>query len=279
MKSPYSYCVLRYRHDPLSGEFANVAVLICSPEAGYVRFQGARKWKRLKDFFGKNMSGRDLYNALRRCETQFERISKDWSGGYLFAGEYKNARGLAECVIPIDDSALQWSNASGGFSDKLDGVSESLYHRFIGRFETTEPEKSRNDKQVWDESLGRVFIREKVISRLEDVEINAPHDSYHFQHAWKNGQWHLFEPVSLDLLDAEAIQNKALRWFGRSAQLHESADKFKLHLLLGEPRDDGMRKPYIRARDVINAARGVNIVEEKDIESFGVEYASLILAH
>jgi hypothetical protein len=38
-RQPYTYVVLRYRHDPLAGEFANVGVVLHAPRG---RFLGAK---------------------------------------------------------------------------------------------------------------------------------------------------------------------------------------------------------------------------------------------
>ena len=35
-RRPYTYVLLRYRHDPLAGEFANVGVLLHEPGSGYL---------------------------------------------------------------------------------------------------------------------------------------------------------------------------------------------------------------------------------------------------
>jgi len=36
---PYSFCFLRYVHEPLSGEFANVGVLLWAPESRFFWIQ------------------------------------------------------------------------------------------------------------------------------------------------------------------------------------------------------------------------------------------------
>jgi len=43
----YSFCFLRYHHDPLSGEFANVGVLLWAPDSSFLGFRCSKKFARL----------------------------------------------------------------------------------------------------------------------------------------------------------------------------------------------------------------------------------------
>ena len=279
MKKRYSYCLLRYRHDPVSEEFVNLGVLVCSPEHAFVGFRTAQRFGRLKAFFGKGEIDSDLKGTLNRCSLEFLKIAKEWNRFPLLSRECSSATEIAKRVVPVDDSALVWSGMSGGFSADLNSTLDSLYTDFIGRFEGGGPTKSRDNKQVWKESVGRIFDAENVTSRLCAKEIEAPLDSYCFDYGWKNGQWHLFEPVSLDLVEADSIQDKALRWSARSNFLRQSPEPHALYLILGQPRDEAMRKAYQRARDILFRSEGVEIVEEESAEAFAREYARKIKEH
>ncbi|MCB1093193.1 MAG: DUF3037 domain-containing protein, partial [Verrucomicrobiae bacterium] len=48
---PYSFCFLRYVHEPLSGEFANVGVLLWAPQSRFLGFRASEKFRRLSRFF------------------------------------------------------------------------------------------------------------------------------------------------------------------------------------------------------------------------------------
>jgi hypothetical protein len=41
--------------------------------------------------------------------------------------------------------------------------------------------------------------------RLEETVVPSATDEIAFKHAWKNGKWHAYEPVSLDPADADDI--------------------------------------------------------------------------
>ena len=40
----YSFCFLRYVHEPLSGEFANVGVLLWAPQSRFLGFRASKKY-------------------------------------------------------------------------------------------------------------------------------------------------------------------------------------------------------------------------------------------
>lgn len=98
----------------------------------------------------------------------------------------------------------------------------------------------------------------RVSQLFADGRVNGPHliqgsdYEYTFTHAWRNGLWNVYEPISLDLLDAESIRDKAVRWLGRAQCLSDAAEKFKLYALLGAPSDDRLRPAYIKAQNIMH---------------------------
>ena len=86
----------------------------------------------------------------------------------------------------------------------------------------------------------KVFRKElgskQVLSRMQSKRIIGKDYDYEFQHAWRNGTWNLYEPISMDLLDADSILDKANRWLGRATNLKDSTDQFHLWILIGEAR-------------------------------------------
>src|SRR5947208_2111819 len=72
----------------------------------------------------------------------------------------------------------------------------------------------------------------KIPLLLEEKTIVGKDDKIEFSHAWKNGAWHAYEPVSLDLADAAGIYNKAHRWLGQLTSVVPGAqEKFRAYLV------------------------------------------------
>jgi hypothetical protein len=66
----------------------------------------------------------------------------------------------------------------------------------------------------------------------------------------------LFQPVSLDLQDTDAILDKANRWLGRATNLKDSDDRFRLWMLIGEPRIEKLKPAYAKALNILNKDAG-----------------------
>jgi len=110
---------------------------------------------------------------------------------------------------------------------------------------------SRTDDEVW-RYYRKALETKQVLARLQAKWIIAKDDEYQFDHAWKNGTWNLYEPISMDLHDSDSMRDKASLWLGRATNLKESDEKFRLFVLLGEPRNDKLRPSYIKALNILN---------------------------
>jgi len=103
---------------------------------------------------------------------------------------------------------------------------------------------------------------------------------HEFDHAWKNGVWNLFQPVSMDLLDAESILDKANRWLGRAMNLKDSEDKFRLWMLIGEPRIEKLKPAYRKALNILNKMPvKKDFVTEPEAQRFSEQLAQEMAAH
>ena len=89
--------------------------------------------------------------------------------------------------------------------------------------------------------------RRNVLQRLGTKKIIAPDYEYQFRAAWKNEIWHVYEPVSFDLVEPNSLLDKANGWVGRSASLAESPERFRLHLLIGIPHDSRLNQAFEKA--------------------------------
>jgi hypothetical protein len=156
---------------------------------------------------------------------------------------------------------------------------EDLYERMVARYEVRIQHPNRDDGDVW-----RVFKKElekrHVLNRLQSKRIIAQDYDYEFEHAWKNKNWHVYEPVSFDLLETDSILDKANRWLGRITTLRDSSDKFKLYMLLGGPSLEKHRVTFIKAENILNKIPGEKeFIREHEAEKFSDSLAREIQSH
>jgi hypothetical protein len=277
---PYSFCFLRYVHEPLSGEFANVGVLLWAPDSRFLGFRASQKFRRLSHFFH-GFHQQDYRNLIARIETQFEKLAAVLANPQAvlpFDEAPKSARELALRVIPHDDAALQWSLSAGGITDSPSDELEGLFQEAVARHYDSVDEARRDDATIYREFYKRAFESPVVKPHVHEHEVKAPHASHVFSHAWKNGVWNVYQPLSFDLKRSENIRHKAFQWESLTRWLTESPEKPNIYLLLAGPTGD-QRKAYGDAKDLLHASGSVKkIIEEDEAQDFARELESRVIA-
>ncbi len=274
--NPYSYCFLRYRQDPESGEFANIGVALWCPQERFLDFQGNERYARLKHFFG-DIDDKGFRLLVAHVGRRFDSLAEQIGNGLPLDGQPESVLDLARQVVPRDDGSLIWGPARGGFTADPRAEMRRLYERYIGRH--CQNEKARRDEpQVFREVYRSAFENHVVAPRICEHEIVAPLANHVFKHAWKNGVWNVYETISFDLLESDSIERKAHTWFGRSVHLIQSPDRPKLHYLLGKPTLETHAGKYEKAKKILSSAEDVRLVEEDEVEYFAAELQRNIIA-
>lgn len=250
MKTTFTYTVLRYVHDIATGEFVNMGVALYAPEAKYISAICSPRYGRLSKMF-LDVNGDHLRSVMRYIQARFEEHATKFHTELPLAGKPKSILEIAHSILPPDDSSLQWSEPNGGITENPAGTLDQLYARLVEKYEQREKLPSRQDDDVW-----KIFRKEletkQVLARMQPKRIIAKDYDHEFDHAWRNGSWNLYQPISLDLLDADSILDKANRWLGRATNLKDSDDQFHLWMLLGEPRNEKLRTAYDKAMNILN---------------------------
>lgn len=275
-KTPYSFSVLRYIHDPVSQEFANVGVAVFSAQGRYFDALCAQNYGRISKIFG-TIDGNRFRQTARFIQDRIRRIGSELSDSLPFEASL-TIEGLLASVLPPDDSAFQFSSVGVGVSNDLNETLKDLFARFVDKYSSSDLAR-RDDEEVW-KVYREPLDRRHLTPYLSPKKIIAPNYDYEFQHSWKNEVHHLYEPISLDLVEPNSILDKANRWLGRATSLSDSDDKFKLHLLLGEPQGAGLKNAFTKARNILNKIPGnPELIRESQAEDFAEELAQEIKAH
>jgi hypothetical protein len=279
MKTTFTYTVLRYVHDIATGEFVNMGVALYAPEAKYVSAICNSRYGRLSKMF-LEVNGDNLRSLMRHIQARFEEHAVKLSGELALELEKpKNVMEIAVGILPRDDSSLQWSEPNRGFTEDPAATLEQLYTRLVEQYEQRAQVPSRTDDEVW-RAYRKELETKQVLARLQPKRIVAKDYDHEFDHAWKNGAWNLFQPVSLDLQDADTILDKANRWLGRATNLKDSDDKFRLWMLIGEPRIEKLKPAYVKALNILNKMPvQKDFVTEREAEKFSEQLAKEMAEH
>lgn len=276
-KTAYSYTVLRYVHDTSTGEFINVGAVVLARDRHYLGVKMRHTYGRLSAMFPD--LDRDAFKSSMRV---IERALKDKAEAFaktdLFSIE-GDALAAARSVLPMDDSSLQWSPVGGGLTADPAATLEHLFDRLVARYDTKAERVKRTDEDVWRPVRERLD-RAGLSAHLKTTVIHGKVDELKFEHAWKNGVWHCYEPLSFDLVEAESIKDKARRWSGFLSTVRDAADQFKPIFIVGAPHDEALLPAYESALEILrNSPVAPEVFTETEVEQLAVEMEREIAAH
>lgn len=278
-RTPYSYIVLRYVHDIGTGEFINVGVVLAAARGSYLGAKFKTTYGRVKKAFP--TIDPDVFRArMRRLQATFDQITE----GNLDAPTSRDSKDatpieqIVHSVIRVDDSSLQWSPVGSGLSKDLPATLASLYQRFVTKYDTELTNVARKDDDVWKHFRTELEKR-NVLSHLGEKVIAVADDSVKFEHAWKNGAWHCYEPLSFDLASDASIKEKAHRWLGQVSSIKDAREGFHVYFLVGKPADADLSDAYEKAVSILRKAPASEVVEEDKAEEFSESVAKAISEH
>jgi hypothetical protein len=275
MKTTYNTITLRYLHDVVTGEFANIGVVLYSPEQRFLEARFTTSYERLNAVFLK-IDHLHFRALMRYLSNRFDEIAADIRDG-LHVPPVTALKEIVRQVLPPDDSSLQWSEPGGGFTEDAAATLDELFKRLVERYVAGAEQVSRNDEEIAKPFKARLG---RTAEKLAEKKIETKDYQYDFRFAWKNDIWHLYEPVSFDLVDPGSIREKANKWLGRGVALHDAREKFKIHFLLGEPRHDETKKAFENAIHLLGKIPGnKELVREKELEHFAEHVAKEIGSH
>lgn len=273
-REPYTYALLRYRHDPVAGEMVNVGVVLYAPKNGYLGGLFRKAFGRISKVFP-DVNGAVLRRDLTRIERAFIKSGKDAKLDLL--SDHPNVLTFARRIVGVDDSAFLWSEVGSGTTSNPAKTLEELHMRFVGQYDEFGAHR-RQDAEIWkpfrdrlvERAIGDIFTPKTIRSKTNAVD---------FEHAWKNGKWHCIQALSFDLVTEDGIQEKAARWVGHMVGLSKATEKFQPYFLVGQPSDEKMHPAYERALAFLRESPlEVVVIPELQIDSFADSWVDKVKA-
>jgi hypothetical protein len=277
--TPYSYCLLRYVHDPAAGEILNIGVALYAPSAPYIGVRVEHRYERLSRAFA-GFDSEHYRRTLAQFEAAVERIRERWQENLFGLPEMPgDVTALAAQVWPDPGLSFRLGPAFAGVADEVDAALESLFERLVtSQCEHPKPQ-SRSDEEVWA-VYQPVLAREHVTRALRPKRFETPELELEFPHAFKNERWHALQPLSMDYTASETLQTKAARWVGAATALKDSPEMGRLYVLLGAPQSDAHEAAYERAKRFLRKMPIEHeLIEERDADAFARQLADNLRQH
>jgi hypothetical protein len=269
---PYSYVVLRYVPDQGAGEGLNIGVIVYSEQARYFGHRIDPHYERLSRAFA-TFDGPAFRRAVANLLHAFRDTERSFSERPLLSGD----RSLTEwlrALMPDVGGSLTFTAPRHGLAEDLSEEVGILFDRMVeSQRAGSDDAPRRDDAQVW--RTYEKALAPSVSRHLRSKSFATASVKIDFEHAVKNGAWHVIQPISMDYKQPESMQRKASQWVGTAVGLQEARDLGTIFFLLGEPA--AHRKAYDRAKALLSRAP-VNheIIEERDAERFSRRLLALM---
>lgn len=285
MSNHIIHTTLCYRHNQLSDETLNIAVLAIFPEGEKVELLCPSKpelnhrlknvytdipvdliWQYLSSFKSK---AQQLSGKLKSYLGNYEQITSDHflidNGSSLFFGELE--------VSPIWKDEPQTLIA--------------LHRRFLSGYEREQSETSAFITERHIATKVRELIKESFDKKNTDYQLYFREEQRTFASGvfqftssgfWKNGTENLVHPLSLDVKTADRIVSKCLL-ISKSAELlreKAEAENVNFHLLLAKPHLKDLQSAYEDSVGVLEEDTKAPIKVFRPEQQF--EYATTVVA-
>lgn len=255
------HSTLIYRHDQLSDERLNVALLVIFPESGRLEFLRPGKSdlsKRLGGFFS-NSQPDDIWQYAQSFRSKARKLSNkvgSYNGEYnhLVTEHFLVENGASLFFSEVDQSPV-WKNE--------DETLKWLYKRFLSGYDRdqTGGEKYISNQQVAkkvrdlikegfsskkDKEYHHYFREESKV--IKDGVLHFTSSGY-----WKNGTVNLIHPLSLDVKTVDGVLAKSFVISKSAELLREKAEKesVNFHIVLEKPHLKILNSAYKESVEIL----------------------------
>jgi hypothetical protein len=264
----YELQVLRYHHDVITGEFVNTGIVLFNKETKYLKCAVTHKYARLSKFFHAERTAAFVSQIIRSFENSIQRISNELSTGLDF-NNFKTLEEITSKVLPKDDSSLQCSEVIKGLSLNFNKTFNDLFERYVAQYENIHHRESRADEEAWSQVYKKYFDEYGITKKLSKHQVKTQNDKFEFDFAYKNGALHLYNPVSFDLIEHDAIKEKVYKWNGKISEIETASEEIKIHMLLLYPENQNQKDKEFIKKILLSSTQKQNLIlhNEKNLQS------------
>ncbi|MEO6050304.1 MAG: DUF3037 domain-containing protein [Pyrinomonadaceae bacterium] len=279
-KKPYTYCLIKYMHDPQVGEMLNIGVLLCSPAGEFVGVRLNRHYERLSKTFA-GFDGEHYRGIAEAIEKAVQKLQprRDVSELFVLNERAKTVEDVIRFISPDRGMSIQFGPMLAGLAESAEPELEHIFEQSVLAQYPQKVKTGRDDEQVWYH-YKRSLHEKRIDTYLESKTFTSESYEYRFDHAFKNENWHVLKPVTMDYATSQTIQDRATRIFGEASALDGNVEIGTYYILLGEPQLEGHKPAYTKAKNLLNKIPiKKEIIEEDAADDFAAELADYMEEH
>lgn len=274
-RNPYTFTVLRYRHDAISGEQVNVGVVLFSLENREILFRFSKKYGRLRTVFP-DLDGHSFAKSLGGLQDSMKALSKQFS--LHLSKDFSNSQQFAREVLQFDDSSFQWSEMGSGVTKDIEVELEVLFKRFVSWHEGINSSR-RDDNDIW-RPVREQLSALQIYGKLKKSVIKSDLTKVTFDHTFQNGRLHCYQPLSFDLSTEQHIHDKVAKWAGHLFHLQAADEELVPYFIVGEASNEKFKSAVDSAVEALEKSPlSPKVFRERDTDVFINSIEDVVRSH
>lgn len=274
----YSYTIIRYTHDRSVGETLNIGVVLYDPVSRFFAYKIETHYKRLSDTFA-DFNSDQHRRVVNRLELQLQSFKNDLTNTLDLYDLPTNVDFIMSKIWQDNGLSYHYDDVRFGLSIDLETEIDDLYYRFVASQASYPLIKNRSDEDVWGvyrdklkkNKADKIFT--PVAIHTNDIDLNC-------DYTFRNGRLHILQPLNMDYVRSESIQDKAVKWLGNAVALQGYEDLGMMYLLLGKPQNPKHLPAYNKAKALLDKMPIKHeIVDEEEAEAFADQLSSFLREH
>ena len=250
------YSIIRFLPYVETGEFANVGVVLFSPNARYFDFRLLTKLRRVTNFFDR-LNRHAVADSIRSYRVEMRRISalvQEHFGSGSVAP--KAARQLFDEVTRPRESVIRFSEPRAVMAAEPVAELDRLFEHFVERTFAT-PEYH---ERILERTMRNLLKREGLSEQFKEARLHAGPVEFEVPFALRDANdevIRVIKPLHLAQNDPIRIFDHGTQWAARLRLLHEQMPHGpKVLLAIEAPQDTGDRRgAYLAVVKELKAAK------------------------
>lgn len=288
MTAPFTYSILQYRHSLVLGEAINVGLLFQFPTEEQVEFVSGNAY-RLRAIYPD--FDQAVYNYLiKSIEKKLKQESSSLFRPFSHIVDLKKY--INSIILPEDASALQFLDPVHVLARKENSIEKTIEEfskLLLPGIVTKKPEVTKHNEQfLIKRYTSYIFEHHKdlenklIKNTVLKTKVNNSNIEWKFDLAWKNTTTNLIKPISFDLTEEKAIQEKTILNYGYLNALKDYAteNSYRFDFIVAKPQSRDLYKAYDNALGLLESSdTPKRIVTEKELKDYSEETIEELAKH
>jgi hypothetical protein len=275
------YAIVRFAPFVETGEFANIGIIIFSPQNGFFDFKlEIISYGRVTQFF-KDIDATIYKKTLYNLKAEMERVKEIFERHRFDKHQkYNNidfANKLFQEVTRTRESIIRFSKIRTILTKNIDTQLNDLFEYYIKHNFVTKKYTKKYKEILLEEDVRKLLSEAEIEHHFKKDKLgnDAFHVPFPFVNRTNDKQYKIIKPLHLKHDDSTKIYNRGASWIIKINKLitQNLLDSSKILFALSGPKSKGNRRDAYKEIERNLKETGVNIISYEDDKDKILEFA------